>query len=159
MPTPSDSTDELLIPSQIEHLLHSTCPPEVDRPAEWRAQVLDRLSRAGSQSDAAMNTSAEDENASQAQTHIAEDDDSGLAATGTQDAHPEKADHAAAMCIGSSPSMSSSDSPPSFQVEERQVEDAEEERHLSTASPSSILDLPYSNRLGLHSSRVCTNTA
>ena len=159
MPTPSDSTDELLIPSQIEHLLHSSCPPEVDRPAEWRAQVLDRLSRAGSQSDfanASASAPPDDESSPRPGMRIADDDQSGSATTGTQDVQPERLEHVAAMCIDASPSMVAGESPHSFHGDERQVDDGEEERGYLTAPTSSILDLPYSTRLGLYSSRVCT---
>ena len=51
MPTSSESAD---VPLQIEHTLHATCPPDVDRPAEWRLQVLDHLNRAGSEAVAAV---------------------------------------------------------------------------------------------------------
>lgn len=154
MPTPSDSTDELLLPSQIEHSLHSSCPPEIDRPAEWRAQVLDRLSRAGYQPDAAATAvavSRGDENSPQPQTLHTNSNQSAA----DQEADIDRSDRVATTDVDAIPSTTVSDSPASCQAEEKQIEEKEEEQAPMNNSTSSIVDLPYSTRLGLHSSRVC----
>ena len=156
MPTPSDSTDGLLIPSQIEHSLHSACPPEADRPSEWRAQVLDRLSRAGYQPDVDVTTVAV-EGAEESSGHSQRLDVGGdQLALGHQDAGADskRPDRVANEHIDTAVTNAVRDSPPSFHTEEKQI-DEKEELHTSTnAATFSVVDLPYSTRLGLHSSRV-----
>ena len=157
MPTPSDSTDGLLLPSHIEHSLHSSCPPEADRPSEWRAQVLDRLSRAGHQPDtavASMAVTGADGSSTQPQ-RLDADGDQSTALVPDAEASSKRPDRAAMVHPDTSTSTSASDSPPSCHTEEKQNEEKEEVQTSTDAPTSSIVDLPYSTRLGLHSSRVC----
>ena len=157
MPTPSDSTDELLLPSQIEHSLHSSCPPEIDRPAEWRAQVLDRLPRVGYQPDAAVTAvtvNVDDESSLQPPRLDTNEDQPAARALDTE-ANVKRLDQVATMDVDTTTPTMASDSPPSCQVEEKQIEEKEEEQAPTNTRTSSILDLPYSTRLGLYNSRVC----
>ena len=157
MPTPSDSTDELLLPSQIEPSLHASCPPEIDRPAEWRAQVLDRLSLAGYRPDTAgaeMAVSGGDESSRQPQRLDVDGDQPAARALDTE-ADTKRPDRVATVDLDTTTSTNASGSPPSCHAEEKQIDEKEEQQIPMHASTSSIVDLPYSLRLGLHSSRVC----
>lgn len=62
---------------------------------------------------------------------------------------------AATVFVDTTTFTSASDSPPSCHAEEKQIDEKEEEQAPINTSTSSIMDLPYSTRLGLHSSRVC----
>lgn len=158
MPTPSDSTDELRLPPQIDHLLHSSCPPDIDRPAEWRTQVLERLSRAGFQTDTTVNAvavAASDDNPSHPQRPNADEESSTSTTLGTEEDGFKMSNRAIMEDVDNATSTMASESPPSGSVEDKPIEEKEEEQTQMTTPTSSILDLPYSSRLGLHSSRVC----
>ena len=139
MPTPRDSTDQL--PLLLERSTHTTCPPEEDRPGQWRVEVLDRLGRA------ALNSALSD------QAHIQHDDVSveaespstlEIAIDPVQDKTSDQTttmDLVEASLSGESPS-----SP--------HVEDKELERVQLYAPTSSALDLYYSTRFGIESNRV-----
>ena len=160
MPTPSDSTDELLLPSQIEQSLHSSCPPEIDRPSEWRTQVLDRLSRAGSHADiavAAMAVAGDDETLPQPRRLSIDEDQSDSPSRGTENAEFKGSKQVVTKGVEIITSTITSESTTGCQVDEKHVEESEQEQAYMTAPTSSILDLPYSTRLGLHSSRVRIN--
>ena len=82
---------------------------------------------------------------------------SGLPPTGTENTDLKRSNHVAAKGIETITSAIASESPASCQVDEKHVEEREQEQAYMTVPTSSILDLPYSTRLGLHSHRVSIN--
>ena len=146
MPTPSDSTDQL--PSQTEEALHTTCPPEIDRAAEWRVYGEDRFDRASSDATAATSLDGETPPHSQAM-HISEEDSPQIPAN-TEEAAPKVADQAAPMELDHTSPPTTSESPSNSQVED----DKDGERVREAAPTYSALELPWSSRLGIESSRV-----
>ena len=139
MPTPRDSTDQL--PLLLERSNHTTCPPEEDRPGQWRVEVLDRLGRATL--DSTLNNRA----------------------LGQQDGVPIEAESPDTMDITIDPAHDKTsdqthsidlaevsllgDSPSSSHADDKEVEQAQTSAHTSSA-----LDLYYSIRFGIESSRV-----
>lgn len=143
MPTPSDSTDEL--PLQIEgHTLHTTCPPENDRPSEWRVQVLDRLDRAGSEGAAATVNEAV-----QQQESMRTPKEESPPTLSTSDSAQIRAGHVSVLDVGQTSSQMFSDCQQSYQAEDKDVQ-----IHIASTPTSSALDVPLSFRLGVDSSRV-----
>ena len=141
MPTPSDSTDN--IPLQLERSAHTTCPPETDRPGQWRREVLEHL-------DGVAAEDAHGDGAPQHQEAPAEEDSPGPMDTNHESAQEKTQDHTNIMetsepspqILGASPSSSHAD-------------DKEGEQTLAPAPTSSALELQYSIRYGIESTRVC----
>lgn len=139
MPTPRDSTDQL--PLLLERSTHATCPPEEDRPGQWRTEVLDRLGRAALESTLGnrvlgqqdgVPVEAEGPNPTDIAIDPAQDK--------TSD-HTSTLDLAEASLLGGSPS--------SLHADDKEVEQAQ-----PTAPTSSALDLYYSIRFGIEINRV-----
>lgn len=138
MPTPRDSTDQL--PLLLERSTHTTCPPEEDRPGQWRAEVLDRLGRA------ALSTLSN-------------------SALGQQDGVPVEAEGPNPMDIAIDPAQDKiSDQTSTMDLAEASplggspssphADDKEVEQVQPSAPTSSALDLYYSIRFGIESNRV-----
>lgn len=144
MPTPSDSTDEL--PLQVEHPLHTTCPPDNDRHGEWRVQILDRLGRTASDTatTAASGASRQDEES----TRIEADSLSPMAIN-VEVENTKVPDQTVAMDLSDPSPLMRSESPLGFQADDKDGE------HVQPSAPlSSALDLQYSHRFGINSTRV-----
>lgn len=139
MPTPRDSTDQL--PLLLERSTHATCPPEEDRPGQWRAEVLDRLGRAALDSTLSNSVLGQQDGVPiEAESPNNMDITIDAAREKTLD-HTNTIDLAEASMLGESPSSPHAD--------EKEVE------HVQPSAPtSSALDLYYSIRLGIESSRV-----
>jgi len=147
MPTPSDSTDDL--PLHLDSTAHSSCPPEaIDRPGEWRVQVLDRLELAAS--DAALGAASSRRSE---QIHTEPDADEPM--DGPAESTEVKATENTTMpditelslpLLAASPSCSND--------EEKEVEHVQ-----PSASTFSALELHYSSDYGIESpQRVCLNS-
>lgn len=145
MPTPSDSTDAL--PLERQRSTHTTCPPEDDRPGQWRVEVLDRLDRTALDISLGSGESRQLEDpSSEAESPSPSDTIQDI----QDQSEDQKVRHGASMeptestppPMDASPSVSHSD--------EKEVE-----RRYPTAPTSSALDLQYSIRYGIESTRVC----
>lgn len=142
MPTPRDSTDALVL--ERERSTHTTCPPEDDRPRQWRAAILERIGRTPSSSTAESGESRHPEDlAIEGESQIPSD------ATPTR---PE--DKIVENVVSTEPAGSKTPlvgaSPPSSHGDEK-----DDEKLHPTTPTSSVLDLPYSIRYGIQSTRVC----
>ena len=139
MPTPRDSTDQL--PLLLERSTHTTCPPEEDRPGQWRAEVLDRLGRAALESTLSDRAPGQQDGVPiEAEGPNPMD----VAIDPAQDKTPDQTntmDLVEASLLGGSPS--------SLHADDKEVEHAQ-----LTAPTSSALDLYYSIRFGIESNRV-----
>lgn len=139
MPTPRDSTDHL--PLLLERSNHTTCPPEEDRPGQWRVEVLDRLGRAVL--DSTLGNQA-----------LRQHDDVPVEAEcpNTLDitvdpAHDKTSDQINTMDLAEASLLG--ESPSSPHADDKELE------HLQPSAPtSSALDLYYSKRFGIESNRV-----
>lgn len=144
MPTPSDSTDSLPIQFEprIERPLHSTCPPEDDRPVQWRTEVLlEQTAVRGEISDGPPPQHVESQHA------IADD-------PGPMDtAHDPESNK---ILDGIQVMESAEPSPPSPGASPcgSHVEDKETELTQKAPPTFSALDLQYSARYGIDSTRV-----
>lgn len=139
MPTPRDSTDHL--PLLLERSTHTTCPPEEDRPGQWRVEVLDRLGRAALDSTLS-------ERALGQQDDVPVESESPNAMDITIDpAHDKTSDQTNTMDLAEASLLGESPSSP-------HADDKEEEHVQPSASTSSALDLYYSIRSGVESNRV-----
>lgn len=154
MPTPRDSTDAL--PLHTEQLLHSTCPPDTERPTEWRTQVLEHFSRSGTDGgtiSGSVNVNGDNEQHE------------------TKDTADELAMHATIDVCGTE-ARSSESIVPSLDVDQTSramasscptgllFEEKEDGIDVQLPSPtSSALDLPISTRLGVQSIRVRAHVA
>ena len=137
MPTPRDSTDHLPLP--LERSTHTTCPPEEDRPGQWRVEVLDRLGRAALDSTLG-NRVLRQHDAVPVEAESSEDITSDTAHDKTSD-QINTMDLSEASLFGESPSSPHAD--------DKEVE------HVQPSAPSSsALDLYYSIRFGIESNRV-----
>ena len=139
MPTPRDSTDQL--PLLLERSTHTTCPPEEDRPGQWRVEVLDRLGRAALES--AISNQAlgqQDEVPVEAESPNTMEIAIDQGQDRTSD-HVNTMDLAEASLLGEIPS--------SLHADEKEVEQIQ-----LSVSTSSALDLYYSIRSGIESNRV-----
>lgn len=141
MPTPSDSADELPLPT--EHTNHSSCPPELDRPAEWRVQLLEQMDCTNSAVDAAATNN--DEQPSESQATKEEPSVDILCTTSDHPKHPNTP------FSDADPS-----SPPTLKYSAHIYRpEANENALVTPGTPaSSALDLSLSSRLGLDSRRV-----
>ena len=145
MPTPSDSTDAL--PLERERSAHTTCPLEDDRSGQWSVEVLDRLGRTG------LNPTFENSGSWQPEDSSSKVELPGQLDTIGDQSEDKKPDHG--------PSMESADltpplagaSPSTSHVDYKEVEQI-----YPTAPTSSALDLQYSIRYGIESTRVCPIT-
>ena len=139
MPTPRESTDQL--PLLLERSSHTTCPPEEDRPGQWRVEVLDRLGRAALDSTLSSRVLGQhDELLVEAESPSALDITVDPTHGKTSD-QTNTMDLAEASLLGESPSSPHAD--------EKEVE------HVQPSPPtSSALDLYYSVRFGIESNRV-----
>ena len=139
MPTPRDSTDHL--PLLLERSTHTTCPPEEDRPGQWRVEVLDRLGRAAP------------DNALSDQVLEPQDDAPDEAGSPnikdmTMDpVHDKRSDQPNTMDLAETSLLS--ETPSSPHTDEKEVEQVQ-----PSAPTSSALDLYYSSRFGIESNRV-----
>ena len=137
MPTPRDSTDHL--PLLLERPTHTTCPPEEDRPGQWRVEVLDRLGRAALDSTIG-NRALRQQDGVPVEAESPEDMVVDLAHDKTSD-QINTMDLSEASLFGESPSSPHADD--------------KEMEHVQPAAPtSSALDLYYSIRVGIESNRV-----
>ncbi|MCJ1273640.1 hypothetical protein MMC21_001433 [Puttea exsequens] len=147
MPTPSDSTDDLplQLEPRFERPSHTLCPPEDDRPAQWRAEVLEQLESTAVDHDGAPQqehdrTARSDSPRQTAAVHSAQD----RASEKTSYIEPMEASPPSP---GASPPMSN-------------IEEKERERTPSPLSTSSALNLQYSTRYGIDSNRfIQTHTS
>ena len=142
MPTPSDSTDAL--PLERERSLRTTCPPDDDRSGQWRVEVLNRLDRTVVDSSFSGGESAQLQNSSSEAASPEPFDaiqERSKNRTGEYGTLIEPAESTPPM-IGASPSTSHSD--------EKEIEQFDH----PTALTSSALDLQYSTRHGIGSTRV-----
>lgn len=139
MPTPRDSTDRL--PLLFERSTHTTCPPEEDRPGQWRVEVLDRLGRAaldGTFSNRVLEPQDGD--------HVEAESPNTMAIT-VDPAHDKTSDQTNTMDLAEASSLGESPSSP-------HADDKEVEQVQPSAPTSSALDLYYSIRFGIESNRV-----
>ena len=141
MPTPSESTDTL--PLERQRSTHTTCPPEDDRPAQWRVEVLDRLGRAALDATSASGDFRQPQDSpcdsGTSSASIAIPDQTGNKEN-VQRPSIEPAE-ATPPLVGASPSSS-------------HVDEKETVQLYPAASTSSALNLKYSIRYGLGTSRV-----
>lgn len=142
MPTPSDSTTSL--PLERERSIHTTCPPDDDRSVQWTVEVLDEMGHAAVNHDF-------DSGATRPQEGPSSEAGSPGPLERSLDRSEDKAsDHATENVTAMEPaeaSLHSGDaSPSSFHVDDKEVE--------PTAPTSSALDLQYSIRYGIDSTRV-----
>lgn len=141
MPTPRDSTDAL--PLERERSTHTTCPPEDDRPGQWRVEVLDRLGRA------ALDSPYDSGELRQQEGSSVEAESPGPLEVTTDRAENKTSEHAHLM-EPAEPSPLMGTSPSSSHVDDKEVEQIQ-----PSAPTSSALDLQYSIRYGIDSTRVC----
>lgn len=139
MPTPKDSTDQL--PLLLERSTHTTCPPEEDRPGQWRVEMLDRLGRAALDSTLSSRALGQ-------QDGVPVDTESpNTMEVIINPVHRKISDQINTMdsvetsLLGESPSSPHAD-------------DKEMEQVQPSAPTSSALDLYYSIRFGIESNRV-----
>ena len=145
MPTPSDSTDQLPLQpeSRFQRQSHTTCPPDDDRPGQWRVEVLDRLGRAGLDSTPDVGTPLQHE-----------------ASTGPESPGPNDTAGDPAESKTSDQSTTMEPPEPSPALPEASpsgshIDDKDGEPVQSTPTMSSTLDLQYSIQYGIDSTRVC----
>lgn len=137
MPTPRDSTDHL--PLLIERSTHTTCPPEEDRPGQWRVEVLDRLGRAVLDSTLG-NRALRQQDGVPVEAESPED-------IAVDPAHDKTSDQINTMDLSEASLFG--ESPSSPHADDKEVE------HVQPSVPSSsALDLYYSIRFGIESNRV-----
>ncbi len=139
MPTPRDSTDQL--PLLLERSTHTTCPPEEDRPGQWRVEVLDRLGRAALDSTLSRRALGQHDS-----VPVEAESPNTLDVT-IETTHDKTSDQTNTMDLGEASSLG--DSPSSPHADDKEVE------HVQPCAPtSSALDLYYSLRFGIESNRV-----
>ena len=139
MPTPRDSTDQL--PLLLERSTHTTCPPEEDRPGQWRVEVLDRLGRA------ALDSALSDRALGQHDDVSVEAESPSTLDITIDPVHDKTSEQTTTMDLVEA--SLSGESPPSPHVEDKELE-----RVQLYAPTSSALDLYYSTRFGIESNRV-----
>ena len=146
MPTPSDSTDQLPLQpeSRFQRQLHTTCPPEDDRPGQWRVEVLDRLGRAGLDSAPDVATPLQHE------ASLTGPESPGPNDIANDPAESKPSDQSATM-EPPEPSPALLEASPSGS----HMDDKDGEPIQSTPTTSSTLDLQYSIQYGIDSTRVC----
>lgn len=147
MPTPSDSTDNL--PLQLESRTterpaHTTCPPEDDRPTQWRVEVLDRLGQT------AVRGEINDGPPSQQQESQRAIADSPGPMDIRYDPESSKTSEPIHLMEPTEPSPPSPGASPSGS----HMEDKDAELIQQPPPTSSALDLQYSARYGIDSTRV-----
>ena len=138
MPTPRDSTDQL--PLLLERSSHTTCPPEEDRPGQWRAEVLERLGRT------ALNNTFGNRALGQHDDGSVEAESPTILDT-IETMHDKTSDQTATIDLAEASFLG--DSPSSPHADDKEVEHVQ-----PSASTSSACDLYYSLRLGIESNRV-----
>jgi len=147
MPTPSDSTDELplQLEPRFERSTHTTCPPDDDRPAQWRVEVLDRLGQT------AVGGEIRDGPPQQQDTqHSIANSPSSMDTT--HDPESSKIPEQIQNMEPAEPSPPSPGASPSgSHVEDKESEQIQQQQPPPT---SSALDLQYSIRYGIDSTRV-----
>lgn len=141
MPTPRDSTDRL--PLLLERSNHTTCPPEEDRPGQWREEVLDRLGRA------ALDSTLSDRPLGQQDGVPVEAESPNTMDIAIDPVHDNICDQTSTMDLVEASLRDESPSSP-------RADDKEVEHVQSSAPTSSALDLYYSIRFGIESNRVNT---
>lgn len=143
MPTPSDSTTSL--PLERERSTHTTCPPDDDRSGQWRVEVLDRLGRAAINPTFVSGATRPQEGPS------SEAGSPGLLENSLDRPEDKASDHATENVASMEPAEASPHSgcasPSNLHVDDKEVE--------PTAPTFSALDLQYSMRYGIDSTRVC----
>lgn len=144
MPTPSDSTDQLpLFEPRFERQAHTTCPPDEDRPGQWRVEVLDRLGRTGLDIAPDVGTSRQEESTPM------EAESPGPMDMTNESMESKAPENATAMEPAPPSSPLPDASPSSSHVDDKETEQI----HLAPAT-SSALDLQYSIQYGIDSTRV-----
>ena len=139
MPTPRDSTDQL--PLLLERSTHTTCPPEDDRPGQWRVEVLDRLGRA------ALDSTLSNQASRQHDAVPVEAESPNTLDITIDPAHDKSSDQTNTMDLAEASPLG--ESPSSPHADDKEVE------HVQPSAPtSSALDLYYSIRFGIGSDRV-----
>ena len=146
MPTPSDSTDQLPLQpeSRFQRQLHTTCPPDDDRPGQWRIEVLDRLGRAGLDSTPDVGTPVQHEASSTGPESPGQND------TANDPAESKTSDQSTTM-EPPEPSPALPEASPSGS----HIDDKDGEPVQLAPTMSSTLDLQYSIQYGIDSTRVC----
>ena len=141
MPTPRDSTEDL--PPQLEPHVHTSCPPDpADRPSQWSRQLLGDIEHVIADVATATDSARRDDPAAEADTHVLDD---------CGDRPVNKG------LTNKSPSRSTAElSPPPAADSARIVIDEEKQvtTTSATATMSSAVNLPLSERYGIASSRV-----
>lgn len=139
MPTPRDSTDHL--PLLLERSTHTTCPPEEDRPGQWRVEVLDRLGRA------ALDSTLSNRAQRQHDGVPVETESPNSLDIPIDPSHDKISDQTNTMDLAEVSLLG--ESPSSLHADDKEVE------HVQPSAPaSSALDLYYSMRFGIESNRV-----
>lgn len=139
MPTPRDSTDQL--PLLLERPTHTTCPPEEDRPGQWRVEAFDRFGRAALDSTLSSRALGH-------QDGLPVDAESPNTMEATiNPAHGKISDQINTMDLAEASFLG--ESPSSPHADDKEVEQAQ-----PSAPTSSALDLYYSIRFGIESNRV-----
>lgn len=142
MPTPSDSTTSL--PLERERSIHTTCPPDDDRSGQWRVEVLDQLGRA------AVNPTFDSAARRPQEGPSSEAGSPGPIESSLDRSEDKASDHATENVAVMEPAEASPHlggaSPSNFHVADMEVG--------PTAPTSSALDLQYSIRYGIDSTRV-----
>lgn len=142
MPTPSDSTTSL--PLERERSTHTTCPPEDDRSGQWTVEVLDELGRAAI--EPTFDSGA---------IRLEEGSLTGAASPGTLESSLDQSedkpsDHAIDVATLMDPAEASPHSggasPSNLHGDDKELE--------PPVTKSSALDLQYSIRYGIDSTRV-----
>ena len=139
MPTPRDSTDHL--PLLLERSTHTTCPPEEDRPGQWRVEVLDHLGRAVPDNALSDRVLEPQDDASN------EAGSSNIKNIPMDPVHDKPSDQPNTMDLVETSLLG--ESPLSPHADEKEVEQVQ-----PSAPTSSALDLYYSSRFGIESNRV-----
>lgn len=139
MPTPRDSTDQL--PLLLERSTHTTCPPEEDRPGQWRVEVLDRLGRA------ALESAISNQALGQRDEVPVEAESPNTMEIAIDQGQDRTSDHVNTMDLAEASLLG--ESPSSLHADEKEVEQIQ-----PSVSTSSALDLYYSIRFGIESNRV-----
>lgn len=139
MPTPRDSTDRL--PLLLERSTHTTCPPEEDRPGQWRVEVLERLGRTTPDSTPSHRTMGQEDGM------FVEAESPNTMDITIDPAHEKTVDQTNTMDLGEASLLG--ESPSSPHTDDKEVEQAQ-----PSAPTSSALDLYYSIRFGIESNRV-----
>ena len=146
MPTPSDSTDQLPLQpeSRFQRQLHTTCPPDDDRPGQWGGEELDLLGRAGLDSTPDVATPLQHEASSTGPESPGPND------TANNRAKSKASDQSAPMDpLEPSPALLEA-SPSGSHMDDKDGEPVQ-----STPTTSSTLDHQYSIQYGIDSTRVC----